>query len=117
MSGGRVPKKKTDFVCVGLVFVTVVSDRVYSQLARRTTNEELHSKAVCEHKREVRTNTKGKCVQAHMEAGALGACTRGAGVAPYTEVCHIHHAPPKIKTYKCLSNQQKIKWKLHVRSK
>ena len=79
--------------------ITVVSDRVYSQLARRTTNEEQHSKQCA--------NTKGKCVRAHMEAGALGGCIRGAGVAPYTEVCHIHHAPPEIKTYKCLSNQQK----------
>ena len=25
-----------------------------------------------------------------MEAGALGGCIRGAGVAPYTEVCHTH---------------------------
>ena len=74
----------------------MVSDRVYSQLARRTTNEEQHSKQCA--------NTKGKCVRAHMEAGALGGCIRGAGVAPYTEVCHIH----QLRTNACI-----IRLRLH----
>ena len=39
---------------------------------------------------KINTTTTTKCVRAHMETGALGECIRAAGVAPYTEVCHIH---------------------------
>ena len=34
---------------------------------------------------------------------ALGSCIRGAGVAPYTEVCHIHHLDSRVSDLFCVS--------------